>query len=234
MSEQYLHSAVPETALSPTDAVSVSQAVRDFLELDNKAIVEQIGSIPNVVSAMSGLTTWRGAEQIGTLKGLLMIVAGRTGDVVDGKLARWLEQSSQFGAAFDATIDKTVVSKLIYEAWQKEAAPRKQLALIIGSQALNAALTGVVFLRNPHRRWRPSKTGKYTMAVQNLCLFSHIAGHTFETMSQSDEYTEQATEMFDLLGQACHKIGDATALASIPMTAATAIEYAQRIPQARN
>lgn len=231
MSEQY--PTAPELPLSSEDAISVSDAVKDFLKLDNKEILEQIGSTPNIVSAISGVATWKGAEQIGTLKGLLMIVAGRTGDVIDGKLARWLEQSSQFGAAFDATIDKVVVSKLIYEAWQKEAVPRKQLAFIVGSQALNAALTGVAFLRNPHRHWRPSKTGKYTMAAQNVCLFSHIAGHTFETMSKSDEYTEQTTEMFDLLGRACHKIGDATAIASIPMATATAIEYTQRISRSR-
>ncbi|MDO4781424.1 MAG: CDP-alcohol phosphatidyltransferase family protein [Candidatus Saccharibacteria bacterium] len=228
MSEQC--PAAPELTIAPEEAASISEAVHDFLALDNKDIVEQIGSIPNIVSAVSGIATWKGAEKLGTLEGLLMIVAGRTGDVIDGKLARWLNQSSQFGAAFDASIDKIVVGKLLYEAWRAEAVPRKQLALILGTQALNTTLTTIAFFRDPHQRLRPTKTGKYTMAAQNLCLFSHIAGHTFATMGESGEYAEQTSEMLDLLGRACHKLGDATAVASMPLAATTAIEYAQRIP----
>lgn len=232
MPEQRL--ITPELTASPEDAVAISEAVRDFLALDNKDIVKQIASVPNIVSAMGGITTWKGAEKIGTLEGLLMIVAGRTSDVIDGKLARWLDQSSQFGAAFDASIDKIVVGKLLYEAWQTEAVPRKQLAFILGAQALNAVLTTAAFLRNPCRRWRPSKTGKYTMAAQNICLFSHITGHTFTTMSKSGEYSEQTTEMLDLLGRACHKFGDVMAAGSVPLATATAIEYARRIPRRHN
>lgn len=128
----FRHRAPAEAKLSEISPVERSSGVispiQEFLNQDDRSLLEQFLTVPNAVSAASFAAVWDGANKMGTLEGLSKMASGRFGDLVDGFLARALNQSSQFGAGLDAALDKIGVAKIIHEAWKREAAPRDQLA----------------------------------------------------------------------------------------------------------
>ena len=63
----------------------------------------------------------RGSEEIDTPEGLAeMRGRGDQLTVLDGIVARTTGQTSNFGAALDATTDKIVMAKILYELHKKE------------------------------------------------------------------------------------------------------------------
>ena len=69
-----------------------------------------IATVPNLVSIAGLLLTVHGARRLHTPTGIAEVTVGRLLDLVDGYLARALDQSSQFGAGLDAIFDKAGVT----------------------------------------------------------------------------------------------------------------------------
>jgi phosphatidylglycerophosphate synthase len=65
-----------------------------------------LASIPNLVSGTGLALVMDGCSDISTISGVRKIATGRGFDLLDGWLARTLEQSSDTGAAIDASIDR--------------------------------------------------------------------------------------------------------------------------------
>lgn len=77
-------------------------------------IVKDIFTIPNLISVTGAALAIHGSEKIDTAEGLAECAVGRLADVLDGKVARMTGQTSNFGAALDATTDKIVMAKILY------------------------------------------------------------------------------------------------------------------------
>ncbi len=139
-----------------------------------------IFTVPNAMSATGAYLTWKGAEQLDTPQGLAKVIVGRSIDAVDGTVARKLGQESNFGATVDAGLDKLVTTKLLWELWKSNAAPKAVLGTIATLSAVNAASTAHVMLTRPGEPIRPTLSGKVAMAGETVALFAHSAAHTAE------------------------------------------------------
>lgn len=228
----FTHRAPSEVKLSEISPVERSSGVispiQEFLNQDNRSLLEQFLTVPNAVSAVSFAAVWDGANKMGTLEGLSKMASGRFGDLVDGFLARTLNQSSQFGAGLDATLDKIGVAKIIHEAWKREAVPRDQLAAIIATQSLNFCATALAGWKNPSKKWRPGQAGKISMALDNLCLIGHIAGYTAEQMIEREEYDKFTRGQLMKLSKIGHGLGDLSFGMARPTAAIASAEYIER------
>ena len=138
---------------------------------------ETVLTAPNVISAIGVTAVWHGANQINSINGVLQIAGGRTLDAVDGLVARKFNQQSDFGAALDASLDKAGVFKILFEARKKEAAPRAFLGALAIRHSINALAGAYSVLENPGVSQRPTKTGKFGMALDNLALFGYLTSN---------------------------------------------------------
>ena len=122
-----------------------------------------------------------GSKKIDTAEGLTECAVGRLADVLDGKVARMTGQTSNFGAALDATTDKIVMAKILYEMYKKGLAPKHVLGIVALLNSINAGVTGITNLRSDKKaETRPTKSGKLAMAGETVTLISYIAAHVAE------------------------------------------------------
>lgn len=76
-----------------------------------RKVARDIFTVPNLISVAGAALAIHGSEKINTAEGLAECAVGRLADVLDGKVARMTGQTSNFGAALDATTDKIVMAK---------------------------------------------------------------------------------------------------------------------------
>lgn len=221
----------PEQLHPPVDTNShgVLKKFQSYIDTDDRKLLEQFLTIPNIVSTVSAASVWDGAEKMGTIEGLAKITGGRAGDLLDGFLARSLNQSSQLGASIDAAFDKIGVAKITYEAWKRRAVPREQLAVLSTTQLLNFGVTALAAWKRPNVKWRPELSGKIGMALNNISIISHIAGYTAEQMDARQEYGAFSSEQLSQIANTCRKLGNTSfILALIPATDALG-KYLKRL-----
>lgn len=173
---------------------------------------EDLFKLPTLISGASLATVIKGCTEIDTIHGVNMIVAGRGGDLVDGFVARLLDQESDMGALVDTAFDKLGMTAIIGAAWHKNAVPKPVLATIGGKQVLNASLTAIHAHRHPSANFRPTKAGKHAMFADNIALASYLYANAFELERPDLELHDH----FRTLGRVAFTAG--TAL-SIPATA---------------
>ena len=144
-------------------------------------IAKDVFTIPNSISMIGAALVIHGSEKIDTPEGLAECAVGRSADVLDGKIARMTGQTSNFGAALDATTDKIVMAKILYEMNKKGLAPKHVLGTVAVLNSINAAATGIANLRSEEKaETRPTKSGKLAMAGETVTLISYIAAHIAE------------------------------------------------------
>ncbi len=108
------------------------------------------------------------------LIGSLCLFAAVT-DILDGYLARKLNQVSEFGKIIDPLADKVCVGILILKLFLLEQIPLYYLAIILGRDLL--ILIGGVFTSNKLKKVIPSNyTGKATVITISLVLLFIIFG----------------------------------------------------------
>lgn len=125
----------------------------------------------NIMSTVGFVMAVRGASQMDTPKGVAIMGIGRAIDVLDGKVARSTDTASDLGEMVDATLDKTAVAIMCYQAVRKNVVPKSVIGMIAAQNAVNAALS--LYDRNQHPgdpHIHPSKDGKHTMFAQNAAL----------------------------------------------------------------
>lgn len=141
-----------------------------------RKVAKDIFTVPNFISVTGAALAIHGSEKIDTAEGLAECVVGRLADVLDGKVARMTGQTSNTGAALDATTDKIVMAKILYEMNKKELAPKYVLGAVATLNSINAVATGIANLRSDEKaETRPTKSGKVGLAMETAALVAYAA-----------------------------------------------------------
>ena len=182
-----------------------------------RKVAKDVFTIPNLISVTGAALAMHGSEKIDTPEGLAECVVGRLADVLDGKVARMTGQTSNTGAALDATTDKIVMAKILYEMNKKELAPKYVLGTVAILNSINALATGIANLRSDEKaETRPTKSGKLAMAGETVALISYIAAH----IAEQDKNPKLANIL--------HKLGTTAFTASLPFAAHATYTYVKR------
>ena len=181
-------------------------------------VAKDVFTIPNSISVTGAALAIHGSEKIDTAEGLAECAVGRLADVLDGKVARMTGQTSNFGAALDATTDKIVMAKILYELHKKkEMVPEEVIVSIATSNLVNAIATGIANLRSEEKaETRPTKSGKLAMAGETVTLISYIAAH----IAEQDKNPK--------LAKLLRKLGAGAFAASLPFAAHATCTYIKR------
>ena len=180
-------------------------------------IAKDIFTVPNLISVTGAALAIHGSEKIDTAEGLAECAVGRLADVLDGKVARMTGQTSNTGAALDATTDKIVMAKILYEMNKKGLAPKYVLGTVALLNSINAVATGIANLRSDEKaETRPTKSGKLAMAGETVTLISYIAAH----IAEQDKNPK--------LAKLLRKLGAGAFAASLPFAAHATCTYIKR------
>lgn len=149
-------------------------------------VAKDVFTIPNFISMTGAALAIHGSEKIDTAEGLVECAVGRLADVLDGKVARMTGQTSNTGAALDATTDKIVMAKILYEMNKKELAPKHVLGTVAVLNSINAAATGIANLRSEEKaETRPTKSGKVGLAMETAALVAYAAAELVDKRTDS-------------------------------------------------
>ena len=180
-------------------------------------IAKDIFTIPNLISVTGAALAIHGSEKIDTAEGLAECAVGRLADVLDGKVARMTGQTSNFGAALDATTDKIVMAKILYEMNKKGLAPKHVLGIVATLNLINAGATGIANLRSDEKgETRPTKSGKLAMAGETATLIAYIGAHIAEQDKNPN------------LAKTLRKLGAVAFATSLPLAAHATCTYIKR------
>lgn len=132
-------------------------------------------SIAGLALVLDGIT------DLSKVSNVHKIAIGRGCDIFDGSLARFLNQSSDAGAAVDVIFDKYEMWRIGTAAWQQGALPKSLIGYTVAKNGLHAGLTIGAAIQHPHESFRPPKSGKYAMFGDNLAgglmLYAHAYAH---------------------------------------------------------
>ena len=181
-------------------------------------IAKDIFTVPNLISVAGAALAIHGSEKIDTAEGLAECAVGRLADVLDGKVARMAGQTSNFGAALDATTDKIVMAKILYEMNKKELAPKYVLGTVAALNLINAGATGIANLRSDEKaETRPTKSGKVGLAMETAALVAYAAAEL------ADKRTDNPKP-----AKLLRKLGAGAFAASLPFAAHATCTYIKR------
>ncbi len=133
-------------------------------------------TVPNAISTVGLALVLRGSARADTGWGISLTVAGRLLDLLDGKVARMLDQSSQFGAGIDAAFDKAGVLAIGVNEWRGRIAPRPALLAIAAQNGINLLAAAVSTRLAGDTELAPVHAGKSAMAYQNGALGAYAVG----------------------------------------------------------
>ncbi len=183
-----------------------------------RKVARDIFTVPNLISVAGAALVMHGSEKIDTAEGLAECAVGRLADVLDGKVARMTGQTSNTGAALDATTDKIVMAKILYEMNKKRLAPKKVLVAVAAPNLINALATGIANLRSKEKaETRPTKSGKVGLAMETAALVAYAAAELADKRTDSPKPAK-------LL----RKLGAGAFAASLPFAAHATCTYIKR------
>ena len=183
-----------------------------------RKVAEDVFTLPNLISVAGATLAIHGSEKIDTAEGLAECAVGRIADVLDGKVARMTGQTSNFGAALDATTDKIIMAKILYEMDKKELAPKRVLGTVAVLNSINAIATGIANLRSGEKaETRPTKSGKVGLAMETAALVAYAAAELADKRTDSPKPAK-------LL----RKLGAGAFAASLPFAAHATCTYIKR------
>ena len=156
-----------------------------------RKVAKDVLTVANLISVAGATLAIRGSEKINTAEGLAECAVGRLADVLDGKVARMTGQTSNTGAALDATTDKIVMAKILYEMNKKELAPKRVLGTVAVLNSINAVATGIANLRSDEKaETRPTKSGKVGLAMETAALVAYAAAELVDKRTDSPKPAE--------------------------------------------
>ena len=154
-------------------------------------VAKDVFTIPNLISVTGAALVMHGSKKINTAEGLAECAVGRLADVLDGKVARMTGQTSNFGAALDATTDKIVMAKILYEMDKKKLAPKKVIDIVVVLNLINALATGIANLRSDEKaETRPTKSGKVGLAMETAALVAYAAAELVDKRTDNSKPAE--------------------------------------------
>jgi len=156
-----------------------------------RKVAKDVLTVPNLISVAGATLAIRGSEKINTAEGLAECAVGRLADVLDGKVARMTGQTSNTGAALDATTDKIVMAKILYEMNKKGLAPKRVLGTVAVLNSINAVATGIANLRSDEKaETRPTKSGKVGLAMETAALVAYAAAELVDKRTDNPKPAE--------------------------------------------
>ena len=156
-----------------------------------RKVAKDIFTVPNLISVTGAALVMHGSEKIDTAEGLAECAVGRLADVLDGIVARMTGQTSNTGATLDATTDKIVMAKILYEMNKKELVPKYVLGTVAILNSINAAATGIANLRSDEKaETRPTKSGKVGLAMETAALVAYAAAELADKRADSPKPAE--------------------------------------------
>ena len=183
-----------------------------------RKVAKDVLTVPNLISVAGATLAIRGSEKINTAGGLAECAVGRLADVLDGKVARMTGQTSNFGAALDATTDKIVMAKILYEMDKKRLAPKYVLGTVAVLNSINAMATGIANLRSDEKaETRPTKSGKVGLAMETAALVAYAAAELIDKQTDSPKPAE-----------ILRKLGAGAFAASLPLAVHATCTYIKR------
>ena len=183
-----------------------------------RKVAKDVFTIPNLISVTGAALAIHGSNKIDTAEGLAECAVGRLADVLDGKVARMTGQTSNFGATLDATTDKIVMAKILYEMNKKELAPKHVLGTVALLNSINAMATGIANLRSKEKaETRPTKSGKVGLAMETVALVAYAAAEL------ADKRTDNPKP-----AKLLRKLGAGAFAASLPFAAHATCTYIKR------
>ena len=183
-----------------------------------RKVAKDIFTVPNLISVTGATLAIRGSKKIDTVEGLTKCAVGRLADVLDGKVARMTGQTSNTGAALDATTDKIVMAKILYEMNKRELAPKHVLGTVAILNSMNAAATGIANLRSDEKaETRPTKSGKVGLAMETAALVAYAAAELADKRTDSPKPAKLLREL-----------GAGAFAASLPFAAHATYAYIKR------
>ena len=183
-----------------------------------RKVAKDVFTIPNLISVTGAALAIHGSKKIDTTEGLAECAVGRLADVLDGKVARMTGQTSNFGATLDATTDKIVMAKILYEMNKKELAPKHVLGTVALLNSINAMATGIANLRSKEKaETRPTKSGKVGLAMETAALVAYAAAEL------ADKRTDNPKP-----AKLLRKLGATAFAASLPFAAHATYTYIKR------
>lgn len=183
-----------------------------------RKVAKDVLTVPNLISVAGAALAIRGSKKIDTTEGLAECAVGRLADVLDGKVARMTGQTSNFGAALDATTDKIVMAKILYEMNKKRLAPKEVLVAVAAPNLINALATGIANLRSDEKaETRPTKSGKVGLAMETAALVAYAAAEL------ADKRTDNPKP-----AKLLRKLGAAAFAASLPFAVHATCTYIKR------
>ena len=183
-----------------------------------RKVAKDVLTVPNLISVAGAALAIRGSKKIDTVEGLTKCAVGRLADVLDGKVARMTGQTSNTGAALDATTDKIVMAKILYEMNKKELTPKRVLGTVAVLNSINAVATGIANLRSEEKaETRPTKSGKVGLAMETAALVAYAAAEL------ADKRTDNPKP-----AKLLRKLGAGAFAASLPFAAHATCTYIKR------
>ena len=183
-----------------------------------RKVAKDVFTIPNSISMIGAALVMHGSEKIDKPEGLAECAVGRLADVLDGKVARMTGQTSNTGAALDATTDKIVMAKILYEMNKKELAPKYVLGTVAVLNSINAVATGIANLSSKEKaETRPTKSGKVGLAMETAALVAYAAAEL------ADKRTDNPKP-----AKLLRKLGAGAFAASLPFAAHATCTYIKR------
>ena len=183
-----------------------------------RKVAKDVFTIPNLISVTGAALAIHGSNKIDTAEGLAECAVGRLADILDGKVARMTGQTSNFGAALDATTDKIVMAKILYEMNKKGLAPKYVLSTVALLNSINAMATGIANLRSDEKaETRPTKSGKVGLAMETAALVAYAAAEL------ADKRTDNPKP-----AKLLRKLGAGAFAASLPFAAHATCTYIKR------
>jgi len=144
----------------------------EILQPANLLSLSRIGLAPFI-----GYYLWRSDNQATLICALLLIIAGVT-DVLDGFVARRLNQVSRLGMVLDPLADKILAVALVVMLIFFRGFPL-WLAVVIVGRDLLILVAGVVLLKGSDIVVPSNLTGKYTFAATAFLLGSYVIRFDF-------------------------------------------------------
>lgn len=175
--------------------------------------------VPTAISLAGLATVMHGTRNLNTISGVNQVAVGRVLDLVDGTVARGLNQESDAGALADTVCDKLGMLAITIGASKDKAIPPYIPASIFANNAISAGLTVAAGIRHPHTSYRPTKTGKLGMALSNVGAIGHLYAHALERQYPHNK-----------VHRAVRHISTGVAIAGITLSALSNVEYAKRVP----
>jgi phosphatidylglycerophosphate synthase len=163
-----------EWELVPSDRWNLDQRIA--------AATHGVVTLANATTLLGAAITHNGIKDLATnhpVRGTIKIMAGRTADLLDGKIAQWRGTRSAVGAATDAGVDKLLLTDACLMLTRAHILPpHLTTATLIAQTRIMAKNTTI---KQHGGEPNPNQHGKHAMFASWTAIGSYCLANVFET-----------------------------------------------------